>query len=77
VPLKEGIAPLQRGNNSEGVKIHRTFLKIFFSRTRKPKSIKLDTNYRLVKRIQVCSNKGPGSLQRGNNHRNVRKGWVI
>jgi hypothetical protein len=40
-----------------------------------PKSIKLDTNYPLVKRIQVYSNKGPGPLQRGNNHRNVRKGW--
>jgi hypothetical protein len=40
-----------------------------------PKSIKLGTNYRLVKRIQVCSNKGPGPLQRGDNHRNVRKGW--
>jgi hypothetical protein len=28
-----------------------------------------------VKKIQVCSNKGPGSLQTGDNHRNVRKGW--
>jgi hypothetical protein len=26
-----------------------------------------------MKRIQVCSNKGPGPLQRGDNHRNVRK----
>jgi hypothetical protein len=25
-----------------------------------------------VKGIQVCSNKGPGSLQRGDNHKNVR-----
>jgi hypothetical protein len=28
-----------------------------------------------VKRIQVCSNKGPGPLQTGDNNRNVRKGW--
>jgi hypothetical protein len=28
-----------------------------------------------VKGIQVCSNKGLGLLQRGDNHRNVRKGW--
>jgi hypothetical protein len=28
-----------------------------------------------MKRIQVCSNEGPGTLQRGDNHRNVRKGW--
>jgi hypothetical protein len=26
-----------------------------------------------VKRIQVCSNEEPGPLQRGDNHRNVRK----
>jgi hypothetical protein len=28
-----------------------------------------------VKRIQVCSNKGPGPLQRGNNHKNVKMWW--
>jgi hypothetical protein len=28
-----------------------------------------------VNGIQVCSNKGPGPLQRGNNHRNVKMGW--
>jgi hypothetical protein len=27
-----------------------------------------------VKGIEVCSNKGPGPLQRGNNHRNVKMG---
>jgi hypothetical protein len=27
VPLKEGDSPSPRGNNSEGVKIHRKFLK--------------------------------------------------
>jgi hypothetical protein len=25
--------------------------------------------------IQVCSNKGPGPLQRGDNHKNVKMGW--
>jgi hypothetical protein len=29
----------------------------------------------LMKRIQVCSNKGPGPLQRRYNYRIVRKGW--
>jgi hypothetical protein len=29
----------------------------------------------LVKGIQVCSNKGPGPLQRGDNHKNVKIGW--
>jgi hypothetical protein len=29
-----------------------------------------------VKGIQVCSNKGPGPLQRGYNHKNVEMGWV-
>jgi hypothetical protein len=28
-----------------------------------------------VKRIQVCSKKGPDLLQKGDIHRNVRKGW--
>jgi hypothetical protein len=46
-------------------------LKIF-SRTSEPNSIKLGTNYLSVKGIQVCSNKGPGPLQRGNNHKNVK-----
>ena len=35
----------------------------------------LNTNYLWVKEIQVCSNKGPGSLQRGDNHKNVKMGW--
>jgi hypothetical protein len=29
----------------------------------------------LVKGIQVCSNKGPGPLQRGDNYKNVKMGW--
>jgi hypothetical protein len=65
VSLKEGDNPSLRGDNSERVKIHRKFLKIFFSRTSRPKSIKLGTNYPLVKRIQICSNKGSGPLQKG------------
>jgi hypothetical protein len=37
---------------------------------------KLGTNYPWVKGIQVCSNKWPGSLQRGNNHNNIKLGLV-
>jgi hypothetical protein len=28
-----------------------------------------------LKRIQVCSNKRPGPLQRGDNHKIVKMGW--
>jgi hypothetical protein len=28
-----------------------------------------------MKGIQVCLNKGPGSLQRGDNYKNVKMGW--
>jgi hypothetical protein len=28
-----------------------------------------------VKEIQVCTNKRPGPLQRGDNHKNVKMGW--
>jgi hypothetical protein len=28
-----------------------------------------------MKRIQFCSIKGPGPLQRGDNHKNVKIGW--
>jgi hypothetical protein len=38
--------------------------EIYFSRTSKPNSIKLGTYDPWVKGIQVCSNKGPGPLQR-------------
>jgi hypothetical protein len=62
--LKEEDSPSPREDNSERVIIHRTFFKIF-SRTSRTKLIKLGTNYPLVKRIQVCSNKGPGPLKRG------------
>jgi hypothetical protein len=69
VCAKEGDSPFPRGNNRES-----KIKKIFFFRTSRPKSIKLVTNYSLVKRIQGCSNKWPGPLKRGDNHRNVRKG---
>jgi hypothetical protein len=29
-----------------------------------------------VKVNQVCANKGPDPLQRGDNHKNVKMGWV-
>jgi hypothetical protein len=48
---------------------------VFFSRTSRPNSNKLDTNYSWVKEIQVCSNKWPGLLLRGYNHKNVKMGW--
>jgi hypothetical protein len=50
-------------------------LKIFFSRTSKPFSIKLGINRPWVKRILNYSNKGPGPLQRGDNLKNVKIGW--
>jgi hypothetical protein len=71
---KEGDCPSPKEDNSERVKIHWKFLKIF-SRTSRPKSIKLGTNYPWVKGIQVFSNKGPDPFQRGDNRRNLRKGW--
>jgi hypothetical protein len=37
---------------------------------------KLHTNYPWVKGIQLYSNIGPGPVQRGDNHKNVKKmGW--
>ena len=58
--------PSPRGDNSKRVKIHQHFFKIFF-RTSWPNSIKLNTNYPWTKKIQVCSIKGPGPLQRRDN----------
>jgi hypothetical protein len=43
--------------------------KIFVFRTSKPISVKLGINHPYVKGILNCSNKGPGPLQRGNNHK--------
>jgi hypothetical protein len=68
-----GIALLQGEVITKEWKYTENFLKIF-SRTSKPNSIKLGTNYPWLKGIQVCSNKGPGSLQREDNHKNVNIG---
>jgi hypothetical protein len=71
----EGDCSSPRGDNSKSIKIHWKFLKIFFSITSWPNSIKLGTNYPWVKGIQFCSNKGPSPLQRGDNRKNVKMGW--
>jgi hypothetical protein len=47
----------------------------FFSRTTGPILNRLATNHPWVKGIQVYSNKGPGPLQRGDNHKNIKMGW--
>jgi hypothetical protein len=51
------------------------FKKKIFSRTSRPNSIKFNTNKPWVKEIQVCSNREPGPLQGGDNHKNVKMGW--
>jgi hypothetical protein len=48
----EGRRPSLRGYNSERVKIHQKYLKIF-SRTSRPISTKLGTNYPWMKGTQV------------------------
>jgi hypothetical protein len=45
---------------------------MFFSITSGPNSIILNTTYPWVKGIQVCSSKGSGSLQKGDNHKNEK-----
>jgi hypothetical protein len=66
-----------RWDNSKRVKIHWKFQKIFFSRTSRPNSIKLGTNYPWVNGMQVCFKKnGAGPLQRGDNHKSVKIRWV-
>jgi hypothetical protein len=40
-----------------------------------PNSIKHGTNYPWMKGVRFCSNKGPGPLQRGDNHKNIKMGW--
>jgi hypothetical protein len=63
-----------RGDNSKRVKVHWKILKIFFSRTTGPNSI--NTKQPQIKGIQVFFlNKGPGPLQRGDNHKNMKMGW--
>jgi hypothetical protein len=71
--FNEGDCPSQRGDNHKRVKIHWKFLKIF-SGTSRPISIKLGTNHPWVKWILNCSNKGPGPLKTGDNHKNAKNG---
>jgi hypothetical protein len=46
--------------------------KKIFSRISWPFSIKLCANHPRVKEIQNCANKGPHSLQMGDNHKNAK-----
>jgi hypothetical protein len=64
----KGIACLQEEIIAEEEKYTKKNLK---SLQNQPNSIKLGTKYPWVKGIQVCSNEGPGPLQRGDNHKNV------
>jgi hypothetical protein len=80
--LEEGIlncsneadCPSPRGDNHKRVKIYGKFLKIFFSRTSRPISIKLGINHPWGEGILNCSNKGPGPLQRGDILKNTKMG---
>jgi hypothetical protein len=47
-------------------------LKKIFSRTSTPISIKLGANHPWVKGILNCTDKEPGPLQRGDNHKNAK-----
>jgi hypothetical protein len=51
--------------------------KKIFSGTSPPISIKLVINHPWVKGILICSNKGPGPLQRGDNHKNAEMGGAL
>jgi hypothetical protein len=66
-----------RGHNRENyIYICLYWKKIFFSRTSWPIWIKLGINHPWVTGILICSNKGPGPLQRGDNLKNAKKmGW--
>jgi hypothetical protein len=48
------------------------YIEKIFSRTSRPITIKLGINDPWVKGTLNCSNKGPGPLQRGDNHKNVK-----
>jgi hypothetical protein len=54
----EGDCPSLRGDNSKRVKIHWKFLKIFFSRTSRPNSIKLGTNCPWMREFKSLQIKG-------------------
>jgi hypothetical protein len=80
VCLYEGDCPSLKGDNSKRVKTMKKYKKkknTLFSRSSRQKPIKLAINYHWVKVMYVYSNKGPGPLQRGDNHKNVKIGWGL
>jgi hypothetical protein len=76
VCANQGSDPLQRGDNHKNVKMGWGHLEIILSRTSGPILTRFITNHHREKGIQICSNKGPGPFQRGDNHKNVKMGWV-
>jgi hypothetical protein len=50
--------------------------KVLSSRTSRPISIKFGRNHPWVQGVLNCSNKGSGPLQRGDNLKNAKIGWV-
>ena len=71
----EGSRPFPSGDNYEIVKIHWRNLKIFFSRTTGPISIKLGTKHPWVKGIPFWSKKWPYPFPRGDNYEVVKIHW--
>jgi hypothetical protein len=77
------LCPLQRGDNHKiqkwGAVIYMYLYldNIYFSRTSRLISIKLGTNYSWVKDILNFSNKWPGPLQRGDNHKKLLRSLKI
>jgi hypothetical protein len=66
----EGNIPSPRGDNNESKNTLNLKKKKIFSRTSRSNSIKLKANYPCMKGIKVRSNKGPGTIQRGDNRKN-------
>jgi hypothetical protein len=56
-------------------KIYRIFFKNLLLQNQPAKFYQTWYKLSWVKGIQVCSNKGPGPLHRGDNHKNVKMGW--
>ena len=69
---KEGPHASQKGDNQEIIEINLQLLKIFFSRTNRPITTKLCTQYPWLKEIHVCSNEGPRPFPRGDNYEIVK-----
>jgi hypothetical protein len=57
-----------------GKLLHMFILKKIFSRTSRPISIKLGIIHSWIQGILNCSNKGPGPIQRVDNHKNAKMG---